>query len=158
MQSISRKRALVTRALYHHEAQIMERIPGMVREYSQKQLQKQLDLLWAYSKYYTRRPKPILRFGPGARHGRYHLSYTQDIEHGQVIEMAPGGRNLYVLVHELSHALGPSEHGVRFAQVYHDLLNHKTFKKMMQTPAGKQFLEYLRVEHPRHIRRIYRNR
>ena len=75
-----------------------------------------------------------------------------------LIELAPGGRNWYVLAHELAHALGPSEHGIGFARVYHDLLNHRTFKTIMSTPRGQEFLEYLRVEHPRQVRRIYRRR
>ena len=158
-RSVATKQAMATRSLYRNE-DLIEQIWDMKRPRSLPALQTALDMLWDhYSKILgARMIKPELQFGTGVKyHGRY-LSFTQSLDRGQRIVLAPGERNLYVLVHELSHALGPSEHGVRFAQVYHDLLNHKTFKKMMQTPAGKQFLEYLRVEHPRQIRRIYRNR
>jgi hypothetical protein len=160
MTSISCCRARVTRALYHTEAQIIEKIPHMIRARSLSSLQKRLDQIWHdwVTQRGSQRPKPLLRFGPGVRHGRYRLSYTQDTDPGQVIELAPGGRNWYVLAHELAHALGPSEHGIGFARVYHDLLNHRTFKTIMSTPRGQEFLEYLRVEHPRQVRRIYRRR
>jgi hypothetical protein len=79
-----------------------------------------------------------------------------DTHPGQVIELAPGERNFYVLIHEMVHAFGPSQHGVRFAAIYHDLLNHDTFREMMATPEGIRFLQYLQQEHPAYVRRAYR--
>jgi predicted metal-dependent hydrolase len=61
-----------------------------------------------------------------------------------------------VLVHELAHALGAIQHGVRFAQLYHDMLQHDTFKEMMSTEDGQKFMQYLKVEHPKLVRRAYR--
>jgi hypothetical protein len=132
----------------------------MIKEQGLDSLQSKLDLLWEHfaRRYKTRRPKPRLRFGPGAQHGRFRLSYTTDDADGQIIELAPRGRNLYVLAHELAHALGPEQHGLKFSKVYHDILTHETFYHAMNSKLGQQFLEYLRTEHPRYVRRVYRFR
>jgi predicted metal-dependent hydrolase len=156
-RTVATKQAMATRSLYRNEGTI-ERIWGMRRPRSLKALQTALDMLWDhYSQALnSRRRKPQMSFGPGVKYGGRSISYTQDVEGGQRIVLAPGERNLYVLVHELAHALGAIEHGVRFAQIYHDMLQHDTFRELMSSPAGQEFLEYLRVEHPRRVRRIYR--
>ena len=162
IQEVTRSRAarqaVVTRRIYQREGELIERVWAMRRPRSLPTLQAALDLLWDHyvPVFGTRRRKPLLRFGPGVRyHGRY-LSYTQDTDPGQVIELAPGERNFYVLTHELAHSLGAIEHGVRFAEIYHDLLDHETFRDMMSTEQGQRFLRYLRDEHPRFVRRAYR--
>ena len=158
-RSVATKQAMTTSCLYRNE-DLIEQVWDMKRPRSLPALQAALDLLWDHyaERLGVRMLKPQLEFGAGVKyHGRY-LSYTQGLDRGQKIVLAPGERNFYVLVHELSHALGPSQHGIRFARVYHDLLNHDTFKTIMSTPRGQEFLEYLRVEHPRQVRRIYRNR
>jgi len=103
---------------------------------------------------------PEVQFGSGTKyHGRY-LSYTIARERGQpwLIELAPGQRNFYVLIHELAHALGPVQHGVKFAEVYHDLLSHETFKDIMSSPLGQKFLTFLKSEHPEFVKKAYRSR
>jgi hypothetical protein len=160
MRPLRAKRALITRALYLYEFKVIEKISAMIKEQGLDSLQSTLDLLWEHfaPRYKTRRPKPELRFGPGVRHGSFRLSYTMDTAAGQVIELAPQGRNLYVLAHELAHALGPEQHGVKFSKVYHDILSHEIFYHAMNSKLGQQFLEYLRTEHPRYVRRVYRSR
>lgn len=158
-RSAATKQAMATRTLYKKEVDIIERIWAMRRPRSLKTLQAALDLLWDHYAPLvgTRRIKPELRFGSGTKyHGRYY-SYTMDTHPGQVIELAPGERNFYVLIHELVHAFGPSQHGVRFAEIYHDLLQHDTFKEMMTTPEGQKFLIYLSQEHPKFVRKAYRS-
>lgn len=152
------KQAMATRRLYRTEAEIIEKIWDMRRPRSLKTLQAALDLLWDHYAPIlgARMRKPTLRFGPGTQYHGRPLSYTMNTYPGQVIELAPSERNFYVLIHELTHALGPSQHGVRFAQIYHDVLSHDTFREMMATPEGIRFLEYLRQEHPRYVRRAYR--
>lgn len=157
-RSAATKQAMATRRLYRREAEIIEQIWDMRRPRSLKTLQAALDLLWDHYAPIlgTRTRKPDLRFGPGTQYHGRPLSYTMNTYPGQVIELSPRERNFYTLVHELVHALGPSQHGVRFAQVYHDLLSHETFREMMSTPEGIRFLEYLKQEHPQFVRRAYR--
>ncbi len=157
-RSAATKQAMATRRLYQREGEIIERIWDMRRPRSQKTLQAALDPLWDHYAPIlgARTRKPDLRFGPGTMYHGRPLSYTMNTCPGQVIELAPSERNFYVLIHELVHALGPSQHGVRFSRVYHDLLSHETFREMMSTPEGIRFLEYLKQEHPRFVRRAYR--
>jgi predicted metal-dependent hydrolase len=157
-RSRATKQAMATRRLYQTEAKIIEQIWAMRRPRSLRTLQAALDLLWDHYAPLvgTRRLKPRLRFGPGTRYHGRSFSYTMDTRPGQLIELAPDERNFYVLIHELVHAFGPSQHGIRFAQIYHDLLQHDTFREMMSTPEGMRFLDYLRQEHPRYVRRAYR--
>mgnify|MGYP003341760735 CR=1 FL=1 len=158
-RTVATKQAMTTSRLYRNE-DLIEQVWDMKRPRSLQALQAALDLLWDHyaERLGTRMLRPELQFGPGTKYHGRHISYTQSLDRGQKTVLAPGERNFYVLVHELSHALGPSEHGIRFARVYHDLLNHDTFKTIMSTPRGQEFLEYLRVEHPRQVRRIYRRR
>lgn len=156
-RSVATKQMMATRRLYDTEVKLIEKVWDMRRPRSLKSLQATLDLLWDH---YGGKPgrKPTLRFGPGTKyHGTYY-SFTRDTSPGQEIELAPGQRNFYVLIHEMVHALGPSQHGLRFAEVYRDLLRHDTFHDMMSTPEGELFLHYLDFEHPYHVRRAYKNR
>lgn len=157
-RSISTKQGMATRNLYKSESDMIEQIWGMRRPRSMVALQTALDMLWEHyaAVVNSRRRKPDLRFGPGTKYHGRSLSYTVDTDPGQVIELAPGERNFYVLIHELAHALGPSQHGLRFAQIYHDVLSHRTFREMMSSPEGQRFLQYLQHDHPRQVRRIYR--
>lgn len=158
---VSIPQGMATKKMYSTEKQIIEKIWGMKRPRSFKSIQAAFDLLWDHysQEFNVRKPKPLVRFGPGTKyHGRY-LSYTMPLKGGmQVIELAPGERNFYVLVHELAHALGPYQHGLRFAQIYHDLLSHETFKELMSTELGQQFLQFLKQEHPAYVRKAYRDR
>lgn len=159
-RTVATKQAMVTRRLYAKERDVIEKIWDMRRRRSLKALQAALDLLWDYyaKKVGTRRSKPQLRLGPGtAYHGR-NLSYTMNTYPGQVIELAPTEQNFYVLVHELTHALGPDQHGRRFAAIYRDLLSHDTFKQIMSSQQGQEFLRYLEQDHPQFVRKAYRNR
>jgi predicted metal-dependent hydrolase len=155
-RSVATKQAMVTRRLYRNECELIEKIWHMRRPRGLRSLQHKLDLLWKHHGGKSNR-KPQLRFGPGTPyHGRC-LSYTMDTRPGQVIELAPGERNFYVLAHELAHALGPSQHGIRFAKIYRDLLCHHTFWDLMATPQGELFLHYLEREHAYHVRKAYKD-
>jgi hypothetical protein len=148
---------MATRKLYGTESAIIEKIWDMKRPRSLKTLQVAMKVLWDHyaPKYKVRWKMPELRFGPGTKyHGRY-LSYTYGMEY---IELAPGERNFYVLIHELVHALGAVQHGVRFAEIYHDLLTHETMRELMDNELGAKFLNFLKNEHPQYVRRAYRNR
>ena len=157
-RSVATKQGMVTRRIYQKESQLIEKIWSIYRPRSLGTLRAALDLLWDYyqPRVGSQRRRPELRFGPGVQYHGKAMSYTQDQRPGQIIELAPGERNFGVLIHELAHALGAVEHGVRFAQIYHDLLKHRTFREMMSTPEGLRFLEYLKLEHPRFVRRAYR--
>ena len=151
------KQAMATRSLYQSEYLVLN-IWQMRRLRSLQFLQTVLDVLWNhYSKVFgSRLKKPKLYFGKGIKyHGRY-LSYTQSLDYGQEIVLASNERNLYVLVHELSHAIGSIQHGIRFSQIYHDILQHRIFQKMMSTEDGQKFLQYLKIEHPKIVRKAYR--
>lgn len=156
-RSVATKQGMATQRLYRTEGELIEKIWDMRRPRSLLSLQATLDLLWDH---YGGRPgrKPKLRFGPGTVYHGKPYSYTMDTHPGQVIELAPGERNFYVLIHEMVHALGPSQHGLKFAEIYRNLLSHGTFQDMMATPEGELFLHYLDVEHPYHVRRAYKNR
>lgn len=157
-RSVATKQAIATKRMYGTEKRLLEKIWDLKRPRNIKVLQATLDMLW---KYFGGRPsrKPELRFGPGTKfHGRY-LSYNDNTgKGGQYIELAPGERNFYVLLHELAHALGPEQHGLKFAQIYHELLKHDSFQDMIASPEGELFLHYLDVEHPYWVRRAYRNK
>ena len=159
---------MATRKLYGTEAQIIEKIWGMKRPRSLKALQVAMKVLWDHyaPKYASRKRMPELRFGPGTRmrpakyrDNRSHVSYTGgDYGGPDIIEFAPDERNFYVLIHELVHALGAIQHGVRFAQIYHDVLSHETTREIMNTPLGTKFMNFLKNEHPEFVKRAYRNR
>ena len=152
---------IATRKLYGQEKNVMEKIWGMNRPRSLNNLRVALKVLWDHyaPKYNVTKSMPEVVFGPGVKyHGRY-LSYTGgDYGGPDKIELCPGQRNFYVLIHELVHALGPVQHGVKFAEVYHDLLSHKTTKDIMRSPLGQKFMTFLKNEHPEFVKRAYRNR
>lgn len=156
-RSVATKQGMSTRRLYDTEVRLIEKIWDMRRPRSLQSLQATLDLLWDHYGGRASR-KPQLRFGPGIKYHGHYYSYTTDTSPGQVIELAPGQRNFYVLIHEMVHALGPSQHGLKFAAIYRDLLRHDTFHDMMSTPEGELFLHYLDYEHPYHVRRAYRGK
>jgi predicted metal-dependent hydrolase len=153
---------VATRKMYGTEKQIIEKIWGMNRPRSLKNIQVAFKLLWDhYSPLYNvYRKMPEVQFGPGTKYRGRYLSYTIARERGQpwLIELAPGQRNFYVLIHELAHALGPVQHGVKFAEVYHDLLSHETFKDIMSSQLGQKFLNFLKSEHPEFVKKAYRSR
>lgn len=159
---------MATKRLYQTEADLIEKIWDMKRPRSLKALQVAMKVLWDHyaPKYVPRKKMPILRFGPGTWQGpaknrdyRKYVSYTGgDYGGPEIIEFAPGERNFYILLHELVHALGAIQHGVRFAQIYHDILSHKTTREIMNTPLGAKFMNFLKSEHPKFVRRAYRNR
>ena len=154
--------AVATRKMYGTEKKIIEQIWGMNRPRSIQSIQIAFKLLWDHYAplYGVTRKMPDVQFGPGTKyHGRY-LSYTIARERGQpwLIELCPGQRNFYVLIHELVHALGPTQHGVRFAEIYHDVLSHDTFKDIMSSPLGLKFSDFLKDDHPQFVKRADRNR
>ena len=153
---------VVTRKMYGTETNVIEKIWGMKRPRSLNNLIVAMEVLWDHyaPKYNVTRKMPDLIFGPGTKyHGRY-LSYTVARKPGQawLIELSPGERNFYVLIHELVHALGPTQHGIKFAEIYHDLLSHKTTREIMSNPLGQMFMTFLKNEYPEFVKRAYRNR
>ena len=153
---------MATKKMYGTEAKVLEKLWDMKRPRSYKANATLLKLLWDHYAplYNVRRAMPDLEYGPGTMFGGRALSYTVTRGNGKpwLIQLAPGERNFYVLVHELVHALGPNNHGVKFAKVYHDLLSHDMFQEFMNKPLGRQFLNFLKSEHPQFVRKAYRNR
>ena len=63
---------------------------------------------------------PAIRAGRGCPSGRYLTSYCLGFTE---IELARHHRNVLVLIHELTHALGPCIHGRAFVRLYFRLLH-----------------------------------
>lgn len=62
---------------------------------------------------------PTLKATDGLRYGGRFTSFCIGFTH---IELARHHRNILVLLHELTHALGPCQHGEKFVKVYFPLL------------------------------------
>lgn len=62
---------------------------------------------------------PTIKATNGLRYGGVYTSFCIGFTH---IELARHHRNILVLLHELTHALGPCQHGPRFVQRYFPLL------------------------------------
>lgn len=152
---------VVTRKMYGTETNVIEKIWGMKRPRSLNNLIVAMEVLWDHyaPKYQPNRKIPTLIFGPGTKFNGRYISYTGgNYGNPDLIELSPGERNFYVLIHELAHALGPTKHGIKFAEIYHDLLSHKTTREIMSNPLGQKFMTFLKNEHPKFVKRAYRNR
>lgn len=111
------KVAVDTRKLYYFEDHILSAFPHMNKQHSLKFLQDQAVLIWKAtgSKYKI----PNIRFGPGVMYGGRPLSYCEGRSN---IELCPGQRDLLTLIHELTHAAGPVNHGKNFVDLHFNLL------------------------------------
>jgi len=65
---------------------------------------------------------PSITAGEGVRQGSRLLSYCWGPRSAQAIVLARSQRNPRTLIHEMTHALGPSTHGRAFKRLYEDLL------------------------------------
>jgi len=62
---------------------------------------------------------PSIAAGKGVRHGNQLLSFC--LGYSEIV-LARGQRNVLVLLHELTHALGPCTHGKKFVRTHFYLL------------------------------------
>lgn len=70
-----------------------------------------------------RMPKTLyVSGGRGTPHGNRLFSYCQKLGTEVRIVLARPQRNLFVLLHEMAHALGPHDHNRQFARLHLDLL------------------------------------
>ena len=120
--TIAAKRATATRAFYKWED---ENIPnGRTLTLKEARILAAKVWLWAmgearYQKRAVHWRIPTIVYGRGVKQNGRYLSYCEGY---LKIVLAPGQRNQCVLLHELTHALGPSTHGVRFQATYLQLL------------------------------------
>jgi len=82
------------------------------------ELRKIADRVWAAEG--GSRRKPTIRGTDGVRYGGKQYSFCSGFTD---IVLARAQRNVLVLLHELSHALGPCVHGSKFIKLYFRLLH-----------------------------------
>lgn len=117
------RRSAVTRMFYAWEN---DGVPRGATFTNLSQACKVRNSVWEWAKghpRYGRRARrdafPVLQFGVGYLQNGKRLSYCE----GRVlIVLSPGERNMQTLLHELVHALGPETHGVRFQELYAELI------------------------------------
>lgn len=115
----SAKRAAQTRAFYAFEDQHMpEGRPILTQWHAQRIATR----VWEWAKTQERYRKrarawrvPTILFGPGVKQNGRWLSYCEG--HLKIV-LSPDKRCMTVLLHELTHALGPATHGKRFQELY----------------------------------------
>ena len=109
----SRRRAADTRKVYAFEDQLPRRPAGI------RSLRRLARRIWrAYHRRGNRCPAVIAGRGipSNGTLASYCLGYTE-------IVLARQHRNRMVLIHEMTHALGPRTHGIRFQNLYAELLD-----------------------------------
>lgn len=113
------KRGIETRRLYSFEANSKAISKYAQRNRSLRFLLSVADEVWA--KHGRKgRGVPAVAFGEGTPHGASVASYCEGFRY---IELVEGQRNVVVLVHELTHAMGyGNPHGNGFVRKYFDLL------------------------------------
>lgn len=111
------RRAAATRWLYRTEDTLFRHNREANRERSIGELRRIARRVWRTVG--TSRQLPTIRAGDGCRFGGRWTSYCTGFTE---IVLARHHRNVLVLLHELTHALGPCTHGARFLTVYFDLL------------------------------------
>lgn len=113
-----------TRRLYRFEAEWFYGQPLL----PMKDLQKVAQKIWkeaGRSGHYLFdkvMPMPAVIAGKGTRYnGRYYSYYDPD---SNKIVLARNERKMFVLIHEMVHALGFNDHDEKFVDKYFDLLDH----------------------------------
>lgn len=141
------RRGVMTRRVYGYEDSYLSTIKKLNQQRDLSSLLRLAKKIW--TKHYAgNRKLPEVRFGPGTRELGYPLSYTVGYS---LIELAPGQRNILTLVHELVHAIGPSEHGTNFVRLYYQIL-----ERYLPVKTRVQVYQYLVKEHAALMRRVYR--
>jgi hypothetical protein len=141
------RRGVMTRRVYGYEDSYLSTIKKLNQQRDLNSLLRFAKKIW--TKHYAgNRKLPEVRFGPGTRELGYPLSYTVGYS---LIELAPGQRNILTLVHELVHAIGPSEHGTNFVRLYYQVL-----AQYLPAKVREQVYQYLVKEHAALMRRVYR--
>lgn len=147
IRSLRSKRAAITNRLYKFEEKNIETIGVLKKRRSLNSLQTIYKRLWnRYNEVLTRR-MPALRFGPGCMDLGRPLSYTYGFEY---IELCPGQRNLAVLIHELVHALGCTQHGKLFSARYWKILEPILRGNKQSNRVEQELL----LNHPKFVRRV----
>ena len=113
------RRAAETRWLYRIEREFLQ----TTNEYASKQrdlpfLERLAHRVWN-AEAPAGRKFPSIEFGKGVSYGGSWLSYC--LGYTQIV-LSKGQRDVLVLLHELTHALGPGVHGPRFVKLYFYLL------------------------------------
>jgi hypothetical protein len=103
--------------LYQFETDCIESIPYLVQERSLAFLKR--FVVRITNEYDNGYRAPRLVFGKGIPYRGVMYSYID----GPKIVLAPGQRNIYTVIHELTHFLGPADHGFGFKALYFHLLN-----------------------------------
>jgi hypothetical protein len=146
VRQLGARRGVMTRRIYGYEKTYLETIEKLNRPRDLGSLQRLAKKIWAEF-YHGNRKIPEIRFGPGTLELGYPLSYTLGYS---LIELCPGQRNVVTLVHELVHAIGPSQHGANFAQLY-----YKVLEKYLPVAIRKKVYQYLVKEHSQLMRKVY---
>lgn len=115
-------RSSVTRSFYRWEE---DSIPNG-RDLTEREAQRLARRVWTWARSnprYARRAFkwrcPDVMFGKGVKQANRYLSYCEGY---LKIVLAPGQRNECVVLHEMTHALGPITHDKRFQQLYLTLI------------------------------------
>lgn len=119
MQKSSIRRAKETRWLYRLEARTLSFDSYANQERSMLFLQTLTKRLWKREAPQGRR-LPSVRAGRGILHGKTLLSFC--LGYTEIV-LARNQRTILVLLHELTHALGPCVHGEKFIRIYFKLLH-----------------------------------
>ena len=113
------RRAAETRWLYRIEREFLHTTNDYAnRTISMKRLNRLAKRVWAAEAPEGRR-FPTITAGKGVMYGGAWLSYC--LGYTEIV-LARGQRNILVMLHELTHALGPCVHGPKFVKLYFYLL------------------------------------
>ena len=115
--NLQARRAGQTRWLYRQEAQTFAFNRWANAERSMGFLRKIAIRVWRT--HGNGKRMPAITAGRGTPHGHSLASYCIGFT---VIVLARHHRTILVLLHELTHALGPCQHGPRFVKTYFPLL------------------------------------
>jgi hypothetical protein len=119
MTNIRIRRAAQTRWLYRVETRAFGYNSYANRDRGIEELRKLAARVWQ-----REAPKgrafPSIKAGDGVMHGEHLTSYCAGFTE---IVLCRTHRNILVLLHELTHALGPCQHGEAFVKLYFGLLN-----------------------------------
>lgn len=112
------RRAVETRWMYHKENTVLRGNREAVKQRSMSYLRGFATELWA-EEAPGGRTMPTIKAEQGILYGGQYMSYCLGFTE---IFMSRAQRNILVLTHELTHALGPSYHGKYFVKRYFPLL------------------------------------
>jgi len=147
--SLPHRRGVMTRRVYRFEEKYLSTLKELNKQRSLRELTAVAESLW--KKYYRgKRKMPTIRFGAGDCSLGYPLSYTEGYS---TIELCPGQQNLMVMIHELTHAIGPSQHGIAFTRAYVNILDDFIDDEEVR----QKIYDDLITKHGQIYRRLYKN-